>query len=249
MGMMKSNRPGVLRATRVLLCCATLVLMASCAPQEPPEAWQEPEKPAVREPAADPAPTTVQEPPAPEPPEVAVPPTIEPAPPQQAEEPAEPVDFKQYTFRNVRQYFVVNEKEGRILAVEGFVINRSDSAKDFITVEASLFGGTGEKVAAKRSVGGVTVPIAQLESFSREDLESLLHDEVGIFMTNVNIAPGGEVPFMVLFYDPPENVKEFGVRVVEAQETEADQGAPVHPAAGALPDSELDSGDTGPVVQ
>ncbi len=246
MFMMKSNQPLLYRAALLLACCVALVLLASCAAQEPKDAWQTPEKPVTEEPREAPPEDTL-EPPAPErTPAAEPPPVIEPTPGQPApEDTAEPLDFKEFTFRNVRQYFVVNDKEGRILSVEGFVVNRSSTAKDFITVEASLFNADGEKIASKRSVGGVTVPVSQLESFSREDLESLLHDEVGIFMTNVNIAPGGEVPFMVLFYDPPENVKEFGVKVVEAQETEADQSGGVRPAA----DTGLETEGFGPVVQ
>ncbi|TVM14368.1 hypothetical protein DPQ33_17615 [Oceanidesulfovibrio indonesiensis] len=244
MFMKKSNRPFI-RRTVLLMACCTALLLASCAAQEPTDAWQPPEKPVSEETRVAP-PEEVAEPPVSErTPVDETPSVIEPTPGPADEEDAEQLDFKEFTFRNVRQYFVVNEKEGRILSVEGFVVNRSATARDFITVEASLFDADGQKIANKRSVGGVTVPVSQLESFSREDLESLLHDEVGIFMTNVNIAPGGEVPFMVLFYDPPENVREFGVKVVEAQETEADQGNAVRPAAGAVPETD----GSGVVVQ
>lgn len=253
MSMSKSMRPACFLMMRLLACAVALMLVASCAARKEGPAWEEPEKPTAEAPPQEqPAVQQPETPAAPGEAPVQTPPEeaeAQPAIPQQAEESQ---NYKDFTFRNVRQYFVMNDQEGRILAVEGFAVNHSTAPKDFITVEASLFDDVGTKIASKRSVAGVTVPVSQLETFSSENLESLLHDEVGIFMTNVNIAPGGEVPFMVLFYNPPDGVSEFGVKVVDAQDTEADQGEPSQPADDGDPMQPAATGMPGassPVVQ
>ena len=38
---------------------------------------------------------------------------------------------------------------------------------------------------------------------------------------NTNVLPKGEVPFMVVFYNPPPDVAEFGVKIVDAKDVEA----------------------------
>ena len=49
-------------------------------------------------------------------------------------------------------------------------------------------------------------------------MESFLNNKAELLANNTNIPPGGEVPFMILFYDPPENVAEFGVKIVDVKD-------------------------------
>ncbi len=39
-------------------------------------------------------------------------------------------------------------------------------------------------------------------------------------MKNTNLQPGMGVDFMILFYNPPENVSEYGLEVVQALDVE-----------------------------
>ena len=49
-------------------------------------------------------------------------------------------------------------------------------------------------------------------------MESFLNNKVEILANNTNVRHGGEVPFMVLFYAPPEDVAEFGVKIVDVKD-------------------------------
>ena len=64
----------------------------------------------------------------------------------------------------------------------------------------------------------------QLQVLSEKEMESFLNNKVEILTNNTNVMRGGEVPFMVLFYAPPEGVAEFGVRIVDARDV-PDQAA------------------------
>ena len=50
-----------------------------------------------------------------------------------------------------------------------------------------------------------------------QDIEQALANKIDIMATNTNVLPGGEVPFMVVFYSPPDNAAEFGVKVIDAR--------------------------------
>ena len=56
-------------------------------------------------------------------------------------------------------------------------------------------------------------------------MESFLNNKVEILTNNTNVPRGGEVPFMVLFYAPPEGVAEFGVRIVDARDVSEQGGS------------------------
>jgi translation elongation factor EF-G len=57
----------------------------------------------------------------------------------------------------------------------------------------------------------------QLQVLGEQDIEQALANKIDIMATNTNVLPGGEVPFMVVFYSPPDNAAEFGVKVIDAK--------------------------------
>lgn len=127
---------------------------------------------------------------------------------------------KRFKLQGVRQYYVKNERLGSMLVVEGRAVNAGREPVDLVEVEARLFGAGGQVLTVKRAMAGVTVAVSQLETFLEADIEALLNDEAGILTTNRNVAPGNSVPFMVVFFNPPEGVVEFAVKVVDAQPAE-----------------------------
>lgn len=116
----------------------------------------------------------------------------------------------------VRQYFVKNEHHGECLVVEGRVVNAGAEPVDLVEIEVSLLDAAGKSLASKRALGGVTLAISQLETFTDTDIEALLQDEAGILSANRNVRSGGNVPFMLVFFKPPKDVAEFAIRVVDA---------------------------------
>jgi hypothetical protein len=73
-------------------------------------------------------------------------------------------------------------------------------------------------LTSKDILSGNTVSLFQLQVMTKQELESALTSQVGVLTNNTNLAPGAETPFMIVFFDPPEAVKEFGVKVVDAKD-------------------------------
>lgn len=135
-----------------------------------------------------------------------------------AQKPEETAKVKDIMLQNVRQYYVSNEKAGQLFVIEGKAVNNFKSPKEMIKLEATLFDEKGGSLASQEDLAGNTVSLFQLQVMTRDELKNALASQVGVLTNNTNIAPGGEAPFMVVFFDPPETVKEFGVKVVDAKD-------------------------------
>ena len=122
----------------------------------------------------------------------------------------------QIALENVRQYFVPNEKEGQLFIIEGKAVNRFTEARELIRLKASLFDRQGGEVAAQEFMCGNVVSLYQLQVSSRADIEAALTAKVGILTNNTNVQPGASVPFMVVFFQTPESVEEFGLEVIQS---------------------------------
>lgn len=124
---------------------------------------------------------------------------------------------KNIALRNYRQYTVNNEKVGQLAVIEGKAVNNFTTPRELIKIEASLYDANGAAVVSKQQLCGVTVSLFQLQVLGEQELETALNNKIEILTNNTNVTPGSEVPFMVVFYNPPASVAEFGIKVVEAR--------------------------------
>jgi predicted Zn finger-like uncharacterized protein len=122
------------------------------------------------------------------------------------------------SLENIRQYTVQNEKAGQVFVIEGKVVNNFPSSKEFIRVQASLYDQTGNVVVSKDMSAGNTVSLFQLQIMSPQEIDAALNSEVGILSNNSDVQTGESVPFMAVFFNAPETVAEFGVKVIEARD-------------------------------
>lgn len=122
------------------------------------------------------------------------------------------------TMRNVRQYTLANEKIGKVFVIEGKAVNEFPEPKELIELEAAIYDKNHQPVAVKRQLAGTQLSLFQLQVLSEKEMESFLNNKMEILSNNTNIPPGGEVPFMILFYAPPDDLSEFGVRITDVKD-------------------------------
>ncbi|QJB56255.1 DUF3426 domain-containing protein [Pseudodesulfovibrio sp. zrk46] len=134
------------------------------------------------------------------------------------ESPAERV--RKIELKNVKQYYVGNEKTGNLFVVEGKAVNKFSTPKEQIKVEVSLFDGNGQKLTSKAFLCGNVLSQFQLQVQTQKEIEDGLSSEVGILSNNTFIRPGASTPFMAVFFEPPAGVKEFLVKVVDVGDPE-----------------------------
>ena len=109
----------------------------------------------------------------------------------------------------VRQYFVDNEKIGRILVIEGQVVGQKPFSSSTIHVEAVIIGEDKKPLEKKEQRVGEKLSFLQLQKMDREELKATQFTE---FDADVKQS---EYPFMVFFYNPVKTVSEFTVKIIE----------------------------------
>ena len=134
------------------------------------------------------------------------------------ESPADRV--RNIVLKNVKQYYVANEKTGNLFVVEGKAVNQFSGPKERIKVEVVLYDGTGNVLASQAFLCGNVLSQFQLQVQTRPEIEDGLKSDVGILSNNTFIRPGASTPFMAVFFEPPAGVKEFLVKVVDVGDPE-----------------------------
>ena len=117
---------------------------------------------------------------------------------------------------DVTQYQVKNEKIGRLVVIEGKVRNNFTDARELISLEAELHDKDGKVLASRRQIAGISLSPFQLELLDKTELENTLNRKLDIITSNINVMPGAEVPFTVVFSDIPAGASDYKVRIVEA---------------------------------
>ena len=117
---------------------------------------------------------------------------------------------------DVTQYQVKNEKIGRLVVIEGKVRNNFTDARELISLEAELHDKDGKVLASRRQIAGISLSPFQLELLDKTELENTLNRKLDIITSNINVMPGAEVPFNVVFSDIPAGASDYKVRIVEA---------------------------------
>ena len=129
------------------------------------------------------------------------------------ESPADRV--RKIELRNVKQYYVANEKTGNLFVVEGKAVNAFATPKERIQVEVVLYDAAGTVLTSQTLLCGNVLSQFQLQVQTQKEIEDGLSSEVGILSNNTFIRPGSSTPFMAVFFQPPSEVKEFLVKVVD----------------------------------
>ncbi|MBI9079583.1 MAG: zinc-ribbon domain-containing protein [Pseudodesulfovibrio sp.] len=134
------------------------------------------------------------------------------------ESPADRV--RKIELKNVKQYYVANEKAGNLFVVEGKAVNKFAVPKEQIKVEVVLYDATGGVLVSQSFLCGNVLSQFQLQVQTLKEIEDGLSSEVGILSNNTFIRPGASTPFMAVFFQPPAGVKEFLVKVVDVGDPE-----------------------------
>lgn len=118
------------------------------------------------------------------------------------------VDLHSLRLEKVRQYFVDNEKVGRILVIEGAVVGQKPFLSSSIHVEAVIIGEDKKTLGKKEQKVGVKLSHLQLQKMDKEELETAQ-------LTDLDAGTRRkDFPFMFLFYNTKKTVSEFTVKII-----------------------------------
>jgi len=130
------------------------------------------------------------------------------------EAPAKPAPKPIPNEASVNGRFISNDVAGELFVITGRIENPADIPYSHIQVKGTLI--TKGKVKAKTQVAFCGNVIAEeiLKTGTLMDIDKALTLREGAHNSNVNVKPGGFVPFMLVFSDLPDNLENFTVEVV-----------------------------------
>lgn len=119
----------------------------------------------------------------------------------------------------IRQFLVDNAQIGRLMVIQGVAVNITPGNKDYVTIDARVLDDKGNVLDQQRQLCGVPLTLFQLQSLSESEIKESLSNRITILTNNTNIPEGGRVPFVVVFAKPPETMRTFEVRVIDARDS------------------------------
>ena len=116
---------------------------------------------------------------------------------------------------DINSKFILNVKAGKLFVITGKVKNGYSDNRNFISVSGKLFTKDktkGKKVAKTETVFcGNVISDIELSNMEYDAIKKRLLNRFGDNRSNFQVAPGKELPFMMVFSDLPENLEEFAI--------------------------------------
>jgi pilus assembly protein FimV len=111
--------------------------------------------------------------------------------------------------------WVQNQQAGRLYIIQGRVKNEYSSPRSYIRVTGRVYANGRKFQRAAKGYCGNIIPADELATLPLADIQQKLNNRMGLDNTNVNVAPGQEIPFMIVFGDLPPDVElqEFAVEI------------------------------------
>lgn len=114
-------------------------------------------------------------------------------------------------------YYTQNAEAGNVFVVSGRAVNNTNKARSFFQIKGTLFNKKGERLAQKEVYCGNIFSTKEITTLPKSKIEADLKNKVGGSLSNINLAPGKSVPFMIVFFDLPADMSEFAVEVTGSQ--------------------------------
>lgn len=114
-------------------------------------------------------------------------------------------------------YYTQNAEAGNVFVVSGRAVNNTNKARSFFQIKGTLFNKKGERLAQKEVYCGNIFSTKEITTLPKSKVEADLKNKVGGSLSNINLAPGKSVPFMIVFFDLPADMSEFAVEVTGSQ--------------------------------
>jgi predicted Zn finger-like uncharacterized protein len=116
-------------------------------------------------------------------------------------------------FESYTNYFVDNDKVGKLFVIEGKLSNKSPVILGQVAIEATLLDAKENPVVTKTFTAGPKATNFELKTLNKEDLENRLNSRQEILLNNSQVKPGDEIPFMVAFVNIPDTVRNFSLKL------------------------------------
>jgi len=123
-----------------------------------------------------------------------------------------------FDIQNVKWYQNKLTTGGSLYVIQGTVANVGKGNSSGIRIQATLLGADNQAILKNEAFAGNLIEETLLPHMSRVRIEGFLGMRYGEGNVNRDIPPGKTLPFMVVFFNPPEQIGSFIVKAMEADE-------------------------------
>ena len=116
--------------------------------------------------------------------------------------------------KGVASFYVYNQEAGQLFVISGMAVNEFSEARSGIAVRGILYDAKGGELRQQTVFCGNPFEKDALNAMPYKTIEENMNNQFGTTFSNLNIAPGKEIPFSIVFRNLPENLAEFSVEVV-----------------------------------
>ncbi|MDR2947238.1 MAG: DUF3426 domain-containing protein [Candidatus Adiutrix sp.] len=140
-------------------------------------------------------------------------------------------------------FYRKNNEAGNILILTGIVRNNYSEPRSFIYLRGHLLSSDGKTLADRFAYAGNRLSEEALTSLPIKEITARLSVKSGNDNVNVNIPPGAEVPFMVVFDNVPDGTDQYRIDAISSEPGAVDPSKPVTAKAKHSMMSGTSSGD------
>ena len=114
-------------------------------------------------------------------------------------------------------FFIMNQEVGQLFVVQGDAVNGYSENRSAIAVKGMLHDDQGNVLMQQTVFCGNLLSYEDLQTASFAKIEEAMNNQFGNALSNLNVGPGKEISYMIVFRALPTNVTEFTVEVVDSK--------------------------------
>ena len=117
---------------------------------------------------------------------------------------------------DVNSKFLLNVKGGKLFVITGRVKNGYPDVRSFIKINGKLYKKGKVLYQTETAFCGNVLSDIELSNMDLEAIKKRLLNRAGDNKSNMMVKPGGELPFMIIFSNLPEDLEEFSIEVASS---------------------------------
>ena len=132
---------------------------------------------------------------------------------KETKEYVDPVGNLKIDTLDISSKFIKNAKKGKLFVITGRIKNEYSDVRSYVKITGKLYT-KGKVISQTETVfcGNVLSEI-ELSNLDLAAIKKRLSNRLGDNKSNMQIKPGEELPFMIVFSNLPDNLEEFAVEV------------------------------------
>ena len=121
------------------------------------------------------------------------------------------------SFVNIKEHTVKNRIVGDIFIIQGIAVNNNASPVSQVKVRGRILDSSGTVLIKEKVYAGNILADEELKNLTEEKIKEKLSNPWGSDFLNRDIPYKGEIPFMIVFSNPPGSAKEYLIDPVKVK--------------------------------